>query len=160
MCAHVLGQVVITHEHSGAQSTAELFSAGVGLKVALQFIRACEPLAAEKPVTDEWPVPAVPPQVSLEMGGLGVGFATAGDVTVVHVLPPAVVCALSHLLSMDTVWAATHGLAGTPRRRATLRLRAGRDRVVLWFLHGERFLLQYFRCQGLHFETILGIKVR
>lgn len=125
MGAHVLGQVVIAHKHSGTQCAAELFSTGVGLKVALQFIGACEPLAAEKPVANERPVPAVPSQVSLEVRRLGVGLATAGDVTVVHVLPPAVVRALAHLLSVNTVWAAAHGLAGAPRGRATLGFWAG-----------------------------------
>lgn len=94
------------------------------------------------------------------MGGLGVGFATAGDVAVVHVLPPAVFSALAQLLSMDTVRAAAHSLAGASGRGAALGFGAGRDSVLLWFLQGERFLLQHFRGQWLHLEAILGEEVR
>ena len=59
------------------------------------------------------------------MGGLGVGFATARDVAVVHVFPPAVVSALAQLFSMDAVRAATHSLAGASGRRAALGLGSG-----------------------------------
>lgn len=123
--AHVLGQVVIAHEHPRAQCAAELLGTGVRLKVALQFIGARESLAAEEPVADKRPVPAVPSQVSLQMGGLGVGFAAAGDVAVVHVLPPAVVGALAQLFSVDAVRAATRCLAGTSGRGAALGLGPG-----------------------------------
>lgn len=92
--------------------------------MSLQFIRAREPLATEQPVADERPVSAVPAQVSLQMGGLGVGFATAGDVAIVHVLPPAVVSALAHLLSVDAIRAAAHSLAAASGRRAALGLGA------------------------------------
>lgn len=89
------------------------------------------------------------------MGGLGVGFATARDVAVVHVLPPAVVSALAQLFSMDAVRAAAHGLTSASGRGAALGLGAGRGDILLWFLQGERFLLQHFRGQGLHLEAIL-----
>lgn len=75
------------------------------------------------------------------MGGLSVGFATARDVAVVHVLPPAVVSALAQLFSMDAVRAATHSLASASGRRTALGFGTGRDNVLLWFLQGERFLL-------------------
>lgn len=93
--------------------------------MALQFIRACESFATEEPVADERPVAAVPSQVRLQMGGLGVGFAAARDVAVVHVLPPAVVSALAQLFSMDAVRAAAHSLAGASGRGAALGLGAG-----------------------------------
>lgn len=123
--AHVLGQVVIAHENPRAQCTAELLGTSVRLKVALQFIGARESLATEEPVADKRPIPAVPSQVSLQMGGLGVGFAAAGDVAVVHVLPPAVVSALAQLFSVDAVRAATRRLAGTSGRGAALGLGPG-----------------------------------
>lgn len=129
------------------------------LKVALQFIRACESLAAEEPVADEGPVPTVPSQVSLQMRGLGVGFAAAGDVAVVHVLPPAVIRALAQLFSMHAVRAATRSLAPASGGGAALRLGPGGDSVLLRFLQGVRFLLQHFRGHWLHLEAILREEV-
>lgn len=111
MRAHVLGQVIIAHENAGAQSTAELLGPSVCLQVALQFIGAGEALAAEEPVADEGAVSTVPAQVGFQMRGLGVCFATAWDVTVVHVLPSAIVSTLAQLLSMNTVGAPTHSLS-------------------------------------------------
>lgn len=93
------------------------------------------------------------------MGGLGIGFATARDVTVVHVLPPAVVSALTQLLCMDTVRAAAHSLARTSGRGAPLRLWPGGDSALLWLLQGERLLLQHFRRQRLHLEAVLREEV-
>lgn len=159
MCAHVLGQVVVAHEHSRAQRAAELLGAGVRLQMALQFIGPRESFPAEEPVADERPVAAVPPQVCLQVRGLGVGLATAGNVAVVHVLSPAVVGALAQLLGVDAVGAAAQGLARTPGGGAALGLRASRDNVLLGFFHGELFLLQHFRGQRLHLEAILGKEV-
>lgn len=127
--------------------------------MALQFVRACEPLPAEEPVADEGPIPTVPSQVGLQVGGLGIGFATARDVTVVHVLPPAVVGALAHLLGVDAIRAAAHSLASTSGRGAALGFGASRHRGLLRFLQGERFLLQHLRGQWLHLEAVLGEEV-
>lgn len=115
MCAHVFGQVVVTHENSGAESAAKLLGTSVCLQVALQFIGARESLAAEEPVADKWPVSTMPAQVSLQVGGLGVGFATSRDVAVVHVLGPAVLSALPHLLGLDAVRAPAQSLPCAPR---------------------------------------------
>lgn len=127
--------------------------------MALQFIRARESFAAEEPVADKRPVAAVPPQVCLQVGGLGVGFAAAWDVAVVHVLPPAVIGALTQLFGMDAVRAAAHSLAGASGSGAALGFGPGRDNVLLRFLQGERFLLQQFGGQRLHLEAILREEV-
>lgn len=160
MCAHVLGQVIIAHKNSGAQCTAELLGSSVRLQVALQFIGAREPLPTEKPVADKWPVPAVPAKVRLQMGGFSIGFATARDVAVMHVLPPAVISALTQLFCMDTVRAAAHCLTCASGRGAALGLGPGRGRRLLWFFQGESFLLQHFRSQWFHLEAVLSEEVR
>lgn len=161
VCAHVLGQVVIAHEHTGAHGAAELLGAGVRLQVSLKFVGASEALAAEEPVADKGPVPAVPAQVGLQVGGLGVGLAAARDVAVVHVFPPVVVSALAHLLGVDTVWAPAHRLARAPGGRAALGLGPDRGGTLLWLLQGVRLRLQELRSsQRLHLEAILGEEVR
>lgn len=93
--------------------------------MALQLIGAGESFAAEEPVADERPIAAVPSQVGLQVGGLRVGFATAGDVAVVHVLPPGVVGTLAQLFGVDAVGTAAHGLSRTPGRGAALGLGTG-----------------------------------
>lgn len=86
----VLGEVVVPHEDPVADGAGELLGARVGLEVSLELVGAGEALAAEEPVADEGPVAAVPAEVGLQVRGLDVGFATAGDVAVVEMLPLAV----------------------------------------------------------------------
>lgn len=159
VCAHVLGKVVVAHENPGAQSAAELLGAGVRLEVALQLVGTSESFAAEEPVADKRPISAVPSQVSLQVGRLGVGFAAARDVAVVHVLPPGVVGALAQLFGVDAVGTAAHGLGRTPGRGAALGLGTGGDDALLRLFQGELFLLEHFRGQGFHLESILGEQV-
>lgn len=127
--------------------------------MALQLIGASEPFAAEEPVADKRPIAAVPSQVGLQVGGLGVGFAAAWDVAVVHVLPPGVVGALAQLLRVDAVGAAAHGLGGAPGGGAALGLGTGGDHTLLWLFQGELVLLQHFRCQRFHLEPVLREQV-
>ena len=94
------------------------------------------------------------------MARLGVGFATAWDVEVVHVLPPGVVGTLAQLLCVDAVGTAAHSLSRAPGRGAALGLGTGGDNALLRLFHGELFLLQHFRGQGFHLESILWEQVR
>ena len=123
--------------------------------MALEFIRAGKPFAAEEPVADEGTVSAVPAKVGLQVGCFGVGLATARYVAVVHVLPPAVVCALTHLLGVNAVGAAADRLAGASGGRAPLGLGSNGAHIVLRFLQGEPLLLQHLLAQGLHLEAVL-----
>ena len=57
----------------------------VSSEVPLEFIRPGEGLVTEDPAAGERSLPSVPPQVSLEVGGLAVDLATARNMT--DVLP-------------------------------------------------------------------------
>ena len=157
--AHVLGQVVVAHEDARTQGAAELLGARVRLQVALQLVGAGEALAAEEPVADEGPVSAVPAQVGLQVGGLGVRFAASRNVTVVHVLPPPVVRALAQLLGVDAVGTPAHRLTRAPGGGATLRLGPDRGGALLRFLQGVLVGLHHLRAQRLHLEGVLGVEV-
>lgn len=80
----VLAEVVTTREALAAQWAGELLLARVRADVALQLVGAREALAAEEPVADEGPLASVPAQVGLQVGGLAVHLAAAGDVAAVH----------------------------------------------------------------------------
>ena len=93
--------------------------------------------------------------MGLQVGGFGVGLATAGYVAVVHVLPPAIVGALTHLLGVDAIRATAHRLAGTSGRGTALGLGSSGALIVLRFLQGEPLLLQHLLAQRLHLEAVL-----
>lgn len=62
--ANVLGQMIAAHESFRALGTVESLVAGVGASMALQFIGACELLAAELPLAHVRPFAGVPAQMS------------------------------------------------------------------------------------------------
>lgn len=90
---YVLGQVVAPHEPLGALGAHELLLSRVCPPVSLQLVAPGEPLPAEHPVADERPLPAVPAQVSSEVGRLAVNLPAADNVADVllllsHARPP------------------------------------------------------------------------
>ena len=56
--------------------------------MSLKLVRAGEPLPAEEPVADKGSLPCVPSQMCLQVGGLAVDLAAAGDVATVDVSLP------------------------------------------------------------------------
>ena len=89
----VLGQVIRAHESLVADGAREPLLARVRPQMSLELVGAGEPLAAEEPVADEGPLTRVPPQMRLQVGGLAVHLATAGDVAAVDVpLPEVLSC--------------------------------------------------------------------
>jgi len=82
---HVFAEVIGTHESLVADRAGEPLLARVGPQVALEFVGAGEPLAAEKPIADERALARVPAQMGLQVGRLAVDFAAAGDVATVDV---------------------------------------------------------------------------
>lgn len=82
----MFAQMVASHEALVAYGTGEPFLPSVGTKVPLEFIRPCEALTTKQPVTHKRPLACVPSEVSLEVGGFAVYFATTRDVTAVDAL--------------------------------------------------------------------------
>ena len=108
----VLGEVVGAHEALVADGAGEPLLAGVGAQVALQLVRAGEPLAAEQPVAHEWSLARVPPQVGLQVRRLAVDLTAAGDVTVVDVFLLEVGGCGPEALGLLAVGTVTGGTAG------------------------------------------------
>ncbi len=88
VCPDVFTEVIAAHKSLVADRTGEPLLAGVRPQVALQFVGAGEPLAAEEPVADERSLAGVPSEVRLQVRGLVVDLAAAGNVTAVLVPLP------------------------------------------------------------------------
>lgn len=84
----MFAQVVASGKALGTEQAGELLLPGVSAHVALQLVRASEPLAAEKPVADERPLASVPAQVGFQMRSLAVHLAAPRDVAAVNGLLP------------------------------------------------------------------------
>ena len=108
----VLAQVVGAHEPFAANRALEPLLPGVRAQMPLELVGAREAFPAEEPVADERPLPGVPAQVGLQVGGLAVDFATAGDVTVVQGPPTRARAPLTQALRLLTVRAVARGSAG------------------------------------------------
>ena len=113
----MLGKVIASHEPLATLLAAEALLSGVCAQVSLQLVGACETLAAEQPVADEWPLPGVPAQVGLEVRGLLVHLATLWDVADVQSLftelqPSAVSLAVGAFAAAATARGAQKTLGG------------------------------------------------
>uniref|UniRef100_A0A1I8I4L5 ANK_REP_REGION domain-containing protein n=1 Tax=Macrostomum lignano TaxID=282301 RepID=A0A1I8I4L5_9PLAT len=80
----VLGQVVGPHESLAAHGAHEAFLTGVRPHVPLQLVRPGEATAAVRQAADERPFARVPAEMRLQVRGLVVHLAAAGDVAVVQ----------------------------------------------------------------------------
>lgn len=87
----VFGQVVTAHKPFATVRTYEPLLARVRPQVSLQFVRTCEALATEQPITYERPLSRVPPEVRFQVRGFAVNFSAAGDVADVLFLFPGLV---------------------------------------------------------------------
>lgn len=81
----MLAEMVAAHESLGANSALEPLFAGVRAHMTLKFVGTSEPLAAEQPVAEEWPLTCMPAQVSLQVRRLVVDLSTSGQVTGVDI---------------------------------------------------------------------------
>lgn len=84
MRPQVLAEVIGAHESFVANGALKSFLSGVRAQMALELVRTREALPAEEPIADKRPLPGVPAQVSLQVRGLAVNFATARDVAAVQ----------------------------------------------------------------------------
>ena len=121
VCPDVFTEVIAAHKSLVADRTGEPLLAGVRPQVALQFVGAGEPLAAEEPVADERSLAGVPSEVRLQVRGLVVDLAAAGNVTAVQVPLPDRLARRPESVRLGAV----RPVAGRPARVASARLSAG-----------------------------------
>lgn len=84
-CLLVFFQQIRSFKLLTALSAGKSLLACVGLKMSLQVVGTSELLVAHEPGADERPLPVVPSQMGLEVGGFTIDFVTPGDVAVVNV---------------------------------------------------------------------------
>jgi hypothetical protein len=77
----VFCQMVTPHEPLATVWTNKALLPSMSPQVSLQLIRPGETLATEKPVTNEWTLSRVPPQVRFEMGSFAINFPAPWYVT-------------------------------------------------------------------------------
>lgn len=123
----VFGEVVAPHEPLAALLAAEALLSGVRAEVPLKLIGPGEALPTEEPVADEGPLPGVPAQMRLQVGGLLVHFPTLGDVADVKSLlselqPSAVRLAVGALAAAAAARGAQQTFGGALEQSSDLGL--------------------------------------
>lgn len=123
----VFGKVVAPHEPLPTLLASKALLTSVRAKVPLQLVWAGEALTTEEPITDEGPLPGVPPQMCLQVRSLLVHFAALWDVADVQSLlsefqPPAVGLAVGALAAATAASGAKQTLGRALKKSGYLRL--------------------------------------